>query len=79
MSSKKSRKEHEKKRREKLEARTNIDAFRFQIEHKISQRFPELRENHPAVVAEMDAICAAGLAEGMPKVQANRLISVVPR
>ena len=65
MSSKKTRKEHERKRREKLQARANIDAFRFQIEHKIRQRFPELGEDHPAVVAEMDAICAAGLAEGM--------------
>ena len=65
MSSKKTRKEHERKRREKLEARANIDAFRFQIEYKIRQRFPELGEDHPSVVAEMDAICAAGLAEGM--------------
>ena len=79
MSSKKTRKEHEKKRREKLEARANIDAFRTQLEMKIRYHFPELGEDHPAVVAEMDAICAAGLAEGMPKVQANRLISVVPR
>ena len=65
MSSKKTRKEHEKKRREKLEARANIDAFRTQLEMKIRNRFPELGEDHPAVVAEMDAICAAGLAEGM--------------
>ena len=65
MSSKKTRKEHEKKRREKLEARANIDAFRIQLEMKIRYRFPELGEDHPAVVAEMDAICAAGLAEGM--------------
>lgn len=65
MSSKKTRKEHEKKRREKLEARANIDAFRTQLEMKIRYRFPELGEDHPAVVAEMDAICAAGLAEGM--------------
>ena len=65
MSNKKSRKEHERKRKEKLEARANIDTFRFQIEYKIRQRFPELGEDHPAVVAEMDSICAAGLAEGM--------------
>lgn len=32
---------------------------------KIRNRFPELGTDHPAVVAEMDAICAAGLAEGM--------------
>ena len=65
MSSKKSHKEHERKRREKLEARANIDAFRTQLEMKIRYRFPELGEDHPAVVAEMDAICTAGLAEGM--------------
>ena len=65
MSSKKTRKEHERKRREKLEARANIDAFRTQLEMKIRYHFPELGEDHPAVVAEMDAICAAGLAEGM--------------
>ena len=65
MSSKKTRKEHERKRREKLEARANIDAFRTQLEMKIRNRFPELGTDHPAVVAEMDAICAAGLAEGM--------------
>jgi len=65
MSSKKTRKEHEKKRREKLQARANIDAFRTQLEMKIRYRFPELGEDHSAVVAEMDAICAAGLAEGM--------------
>ena len=65
MSSKKTRKEHEKKRREKLEARANIDAFRTQLEMKIRNSFPELGTDHPAVVAEMDAICAAGLAEGM--------------
>ena len=62
MSSKKTRKEHERKRREKLQARANIDAFRTQLELKIRYRFPELGEDHPAVVAEMDAICAAGLA-----------------
>lgn len=65
MSSKKTRKEQERKRKEQLKARADIDTFRFQIEYKIRQRFPELGEDHPAVVAEMDAICAAGLAEGM--------------
>lgn len=65
MSSKKTRKEHEKKRREKLEARANIDAFRIQLKYKIQQRFPDLSLKHPAVVAEMDALCEAGLAEGM--------------
>jgi len=63
--SRKTNKKHEKKRREKLEARTNIDAFRTQLKYKIQQRFPDLSLEHPAVVAEMDAICAAGLAEGM--------------
>ena len=65
MSTKKSRKEQERKRKEQLKSRADIDTFRFQIEYKIRQRFPELGEDHPAVVAEMDAICAAGLAEGM--------------
>ena len=65
MSAKKTRKEHERKRQEKLKARTDISAFRHQIEYKIRQRFPELGEDHPAVAAEMDAICEAGLAEGM--------------
>ena len=65
MSTKTSHKEHERKRREKLEACANIDAFCTQLEMKIRNRFPELGTDHPAVVAEMDAICAAGLAEGM--------------
>lgn len=65
MSTKKSRKEQERKRKQQLEARANIDAFRTQLEMKIRNRFPELGTDHPAVVAEMDAICAAGLAEGM--------------
>ena len=55
MSAKKTRKEHERKRQEKLKARTDISAFRHQIEYKIRQRFPELGEDHPAVAAEMDA------------------------
>lgn len=65
MSTKKSHKEQERKRKQQLEARANIDAFRTQLEMKIRNRFPELGTDHPAVVAEMDAICAAGLAEGM--------------
>ena len=65
MSNKKSHREQERKRKEQLKSRADIDTFRFQIEYKIRQRFPELGEDHPAVVAEMDAICAAGLAEGM--------------
>ena len=65
MSNKKSHKEQERKRKEQLKSRADIDTFRFQIEYKIRQRFPELGEDHPAVVAEVDAICAAGLAEGM--------------
>ena len=65
MSTKKSHKEQERKRKQQLEARANIDAFRTQLEMKILNRFPELGIDHPAVVAEMDAICAAGLAEGM--------------
>ena len=64
MSTKKSHKEQERKRKQQLEARANIDAFRTQLEMKIRNRFPELGTDHPAVVAEMDAICAAGLAEG---------------
>ena len=63
--SKKTNQEHERKRREKLEARTNNDAFRTQLKYKIKQRFPELSLEHPSVVAETDAICKAGLAEGM--------------
>ena len=65
MSNKKSHKEQERKRKQQLEARANIDAFRTQLEMKIRNRFPELGTDHPAVVAEMDAICTAGLAEGM--------------
>jgi len=65
MSNKKSHREQERKRKEQLKSRADIDTFRFQIEYKIRERFPELGEDHPAVVAEMDAICAAGLAEGM--------------
>ena len=65
MSTKKSHKEQERKRKQQLEARANIDAFRIQLEMKIRDRFPELGTEHPAVVAEMDAVCAAGLAEGM--------------
>lgn len=65
MSNKKTHKAQERKRKEQLKARADIDTFRFQIEYKIRERFPELPEDHPAVVAEVDAICAAGLAEGM--------------
>ena len=65
MSTKKSHKEQERKRKQQLEARANIDAFRTQLEMKIRNRFPELGTDHPAVVAEMDAICAAGLAEAI--------------
>ena len=65
MSTKKSHKEQERKRKQQLEARANVDAFRTQLEMKIRNRFPELGTDHPAVVAEMDAICTAGLAEGM--------------
>jgi len=65
MSTKKTHKQQERKRKEQLQARANIDAFRTQLEMKIRDRFPELGTDHPAVVAEMDAICAAGLAEGM--------------
>ncbi len=65
MTTKKTRREKERQRKQQLEARANIDTFRFQIEYKIQQRFPELSKDHPAVVAEVDAICAAGLAEGM--------------
>ena len=65
MTTKKSHKEQERKRKEQLKRRADIDTFRFQIEYKIRQRFPELGEDHPAVVAETDAVCAAGLAEGM--------------
>ena len=65
MSTKKSHREQERKRKEQLKARVEIDSFRYQIESKIRQHFPDLGEDHPAVVAEMDALCAAGLAEGM--------------
>ena len=65
MSTKKTHKQQERKRKEQLQARANIDAFRTQLEMKIRYHFPELGEDHPAVVAEVDAICAAGLAEGM--------------
>jgi len=65
MSNKKSHREQERKRREKLEERANIEAFRLKVELRIRNRFPELSFEHPAVAAEVEAICAAGLIEGM--------------
>lgn len=67
MSSKKTSKEHERTRKREKNwkpALTSMLPALNMEKMKIRYRFPEQGEDHPAVVAEMDAICAAGPAEG---------------
>lgn len=64
MSSKKTHKEQERKRREKLEARVAEDCNRRLIERRIAERLPHLSTDDPALKAEMEGFFKTGITEG---------------